>query len=157
MNLSGGSRSVRARWVTGGRLTWPLPWRRLQRSPCMHSVFSRDVVKCPDTRRMAVIDQRRRALIPIVWWARGYGELSRGRTQADPGAKIFCLGVLSGHWGARIITATMIHGEDSLAVRFTEPNLTRALYHRNHYQSAWQPKFRAKFLPTFYGNSSKVL
>jgi hypothetical protein len=51
-----------------------------------------------------------------------------------PKVKIFCLGVLSGYWGARIITATRIHGEDSPAVRFTEPDPTRALYHGDDLQ-----------------------
>ena len=50
-------------------------------------------------------------------------ELSKG------GDFFFCLGVLSGYWGAQIITATRVHGEDSPVVRFTEPDPTRALYH----------------------------
>jgi hypothetical protein len=48
------------------------------------NVTNRDVVKCLDTRRTTVIDQRRRGLIPIHRSARGYDGLSRGRARANP-------------------------------------------------------------------------
>jgi hypothetical protein len=63
----GGTVRPIAAWVTprrklpshSGGATWLLPWLLLRRSPDVSSTVSRDVVKCLDTRRTAVRDQRR--------------------------------------------------------------------------------------------------
>jgi hypothetical protein len=58
-------------WVTSGRATWLLPWRHLWRSPDMRSTVSHNVVKRLDTRRTAVMVQRRWESYPRDRWARG--------------------------------------------------------------------------------------
>jgi hypothetical protein len=42
--------------------------------------------------------------------SKGYGELSRGRTQVDPGAKIFTRSPLSTGYSAQILAIDMNHG-----------------------------------------------
>ena len=51
---------------------WLSPWQVLQWSPDMHSTVSRNVVKCMDTWRTTVMDQRR-------WWSFDPATLSRLR------------------------------------------------------------------------------
>ena len=69
-------------WVTGGRATWLLPWLLLRRSPDVRSTVSRDVVKCLDTRRTAVRDQR--------WWdpTRAIGEQGVGTAASRIGVQL---------------------------------------------------------------------
>jgi hypothetical protein len=95
-----------------------------------------NVVKCFSTWRTAAIGQRRRGLIPIDRWARGTVSLAAAGLkliQAPRSLPAHSYPQSTVHESQR---STWIKAQRSSAVKFTEPDPIRLLYHESHLQSA---------------------